>query len=433
MEEHDKIELRHEDVQEILGTPPSWIIRWGTTVILMGIGLLFYVGWIVKYPDIIRAQVQITTEVPPITVVARTTGYLSKLMVKENDTVKAGDLLVVLQNSAKYEDVLNLEKKLAELEVLTPSVIEAFKPDLGFNLGELQLNYSAFVQILKELQFKKEENFISQTVSQYDSQIQNYGKLIKTEKDKQVTAEKNLLLARNRFLEKQKLYTQNVISRNDLEDAKKEEYRYEQDIKNIKGSIEQLNGQILNVRKNILDAQQTTKEVSSTKYVSLIENMNQLKSAIQKWKQTYLLSAPSDGRVSFFNNYWAENQNIREGAAVMAIVPPNGSGIVGMVELSLMGSGKVRQGQRVVMKFDSYPYDRYGVVQGQVQSKALLPRDNKTISVRVALPNRLQTNRGYDLKFDQQMIGSAEIITEERRFIERMFDKLISIFRENKY
>lgn len=429
MEEYDEIELRHEDVQEILGTPPAWIIRWGTSVVLIGICLLFIVGWIVKYPDIIHAQVQVTTEVPPISVVARTTGYLSKLLVKENDTVKAGDLLVVLQSSARYEDVLKLEKSMTELEVLTPSVIESYEADLGLNLGELQMNYSGFTQILKELQFKKEENFISQTVSQFDSQIKNYEKLIKTEKDKQLTAEKNLQLAKNRFNEKQKLYTQNVISRNDLEDAKKEEYRYEQDVKNIRSTIEQLNGQILNVRKNILDAQQTTKETSSTKYVGLIEAMSQLKSAIEKWKQTYLLTAPSDGRVSFFNNYWAENQNIREGAAVMAIVPPNGSGIVGMVELPLAISGKVSEGQRVVMKFDSYPYDKYGFVQGQVLSKALLPRDNKTISVRVALPHRLKTNRGYELKFDQQMLGSAEIITEERRFIERMFDKLISLFR----
>ncbi len=431
MEEHDKIELRHEDVQEILGTPPSWILRWGTTVILLGICLLLLVGWIVKYPDIIPAQVLITTEVPPISVVARTTGYLSKLVVKENDTVHVGDLLVVLQSAANYEHILKLEKELSALEVLTPSVIEGFQPELGLSLGEIQLNYSSFVQILKELQFKKEENFISQTVYQYDSQIKNYERLIKTEKDKLATAQKNLQLAQNRFEEKKQLYTQNVISRNDLEDAKKEEYRYEQDFKNIKSNVEQLNGQILNIRKSILDVQQTTKEVNSTKYVGLIEAMNQLKTAIHKWKQTYLLTAPSDGRVSFFNNYWAENQDIREGAAVMAIVPPNGSGIVGMVELPLAGAGKVREGQRVVMKFYSYPYDRYGIVQGEVQSKALLPRDNKTISVRVALPNRLHTNRGYDLKFDQQMTGAAEIVTEERRFIERLFDKLLSIFRSN--
>ena len=102
-----------------------------------------------------------------------------------------------------------------------------------------------------------------------------------------------------------------------------------------------------------------------------------------------------------------------------------------MVELPLSISGKVREGQRVVMRFDSYPYDKYGIVQGLVQSKALLPRDNKTISIRIALPNRLHTNRGYDLKFDQQMLGSSEIITEERRFIERLFDKLLSIFRSS--
>ena len=431
MEEYEEIELRHEDVQEILGTPPSWIVRWGTTVILLGICLLLLVGWIVKYPDLIPAQIYLTTEVPPISVVARTTGYLSKLVVKENDNVHAGDLLVVMQSSANYEHVLKLEKELSELETLTPSVIEGFKPDMGLILGEIQLNYSSFVQILKELQFKKEENFISQTVNQYDSQINNYERLIRTEKDKQVTAQKNLQLAKKRFEEKQQLYTQNVISRNDLEDAKKEEYRYEQDLKNLKSNIEQLNGQILNIRKSILDVQQTTKEVNTTKYVGLVEAMNQLKGAILKWKQVYLLTAPSDGRVSFFNNYWAENQDIREGAAVMAIVPPNGSGMVGMVELPLAVAGKVHEGQRVVIKFYSYPYDRFGIVQGEVQSKALLPRDNKTISVRVALPKGLRTNRGITLDFDQHMTGSAEIVTEERRFIERLFDKLLSVFRRN--
>ena len=115
----------------------------------------------------------------------------------------------------------------------------------------------------------------------------------------------------------------------------------------------------------------------------------------------------------------------------MAIVPPNGSGMVGMVELPLAVAGKVHEGQRVVIKFYSYPYDRFGIVQGEVQSKALLPRDNKTISVRVALPKGLRTNRGITLDFDQHMTGSAEIVTEERRFIERLFDKLLSVFRRN--
>ena len=83
MEEYEKIELRSDDVQEILGTPPSWILRWGITFVFMGVILLGVVSWIVKYPDIIHAPVLITTNVPPVPVVSRTTGYLSKLMVKE--------------------------------------------------------------------------------------------------------------------------------------------------------------------------------------------------------------------------------------------------------------------------------------------------------------------------------------------------------------
>jgi multidrug efflux pump subunit AcrA (membrane-fusion protein) len=103
MEEHDKIELRSDDVQEILGSPPSWIVNWGSTLIFIGIILLALVSYYLKYPDIIYAPIQVTTKMPPVPVVARTTGYLSKLLVKENDSVSAGDILVVLQSPAHFD------------------------------------------------------------------------------------------------------------------------------------------------------------------------------------------------------------------------------------------------------------------------------------------------------------------------------------------
>ena len=191
MEEYEKIELRSDDVQEILGTPPAWIIRWGSTLIFTGVILLGVVSYVVRYPDIIHAPILITTEMPPVPIVARTTGYLSKLLVKENDTVQTGDLLVVLQNPAHYEDVLKLEQQLFRFDSLTPSVLAAFKPEIGFQLGDLQLNYSSFVQILKEFQFKKEENFEAQNVSQIEQQINNTERLIRTEREKLKTAYSN--------------------------------------------------------------------------------------------------------------------------------------------------------------------------------------------------------------------------------------------------
>jgi multidrug resistance efflux pump len=431
MEEHDKIELRHEDVQEILGTPPSWIVRWGITVILLGVGVLFWVGWVVKYPDIIRAQVQVTTETPPVPVVARTTGYLSKLAVKDGDYVSKDTILVILQSTANYVDVLQLDENLHMLDSLTPSVIEDFRPSVGLNLGDIQPSYSAFVQTLKEFQFKKEANFSAKTVNQLDAQIRNLDSQIRGEKDKLGVAESNLRAVKQRFMEKQKLYMQNVISRNELEDAKKEELKADVEIKNVKTAIDQLNGSILQIKRGILDVQQTTQASSATNYATLIEAIYQVKTSINRWKQAYLLTAPMSGKVSFFNDYWAQNQNIKEGDNVMAIVPTDGKGIVGLLAVPMSISGKVLENQRVVMKFDSYNYQDWGVVNGVVASKALVPNAQKMLSVRVNLTNGLVTSYGKNLTFDQQMLGSAEIISEDKRFVERLFNKLISAFRNN--
>jgi multidrug resistance efflux pump len=429
MEDHEKIELRSDDVQEILGTPPSWILRWGSTFVFLGIILLGVVSWILKYPDIIHASIRITTNVPPVPVVARTTGYLSKLLVKEGDTVRQGDLLVVLQNPAHYEDILRLEQELHEFDSLSEVNLRLFTPSANLVLGDLQLNYSSFVQILKEFQFKKESNFTEHSTTLYEQQIRNTERLKRTEKDKSATAQKNLELVKQQFARKQTLYAQNVIPKTELEEARKDILNAEQSIKLYNSSVEELDGRILQLEKNISDLKQNTQTTNSTQYNSLVESINQMRTAIARWKQTYLLSAPTGGKISFFNNFWAENQDIKEGAEVMAIVPPSGSDIVGFVELQSSGSGKVKEGQRVVIKFDSYPYQEYGIVEGTVTSKALLPKNDKAISVRVNLPLGLKTSYHKTLKFEQQMQGGAEIITEERRFIERMFDKLISAYK----
>lgn len=429
MEEHEKIELRSDDVQEILGTPPSWIVNWGSTLIFIGVILLTLVSYFLKYPDIIYAPIQVTTKMPPVPIVARTTGYLSKLMVKENDSVNVGDLLVVLQSPANYEDILKLEKQLTQFDSLTPSVLTAFVPEIGLQLGDLQIHYSSFVQILKDFQFKKEENFEAVNFSQIEQQIKNTEKLIKTEQDKLNTATNSLQLTRKNVERNKTLYAQNVIPLSQLEEIIKEANNQEQQIKNIRGNIDEFRGRILQLQKTRLEFQSTTRSSNSTQFNSLVESINQLRTAISKWKQTFLLTAPISGKISFFNNYWAENQDIKEGAEVMAIIPPNATDMVGLASLAMSGSGKVKEGQRVVIKFDSYPYQQYGVVEGRVAQKALLPKNDKVLSVRVELPKGLVTSYNQTLKFEQQMQGTAEIITEERRFIERLFDKLISAFK----
>ena len=176
-----------------------------------------------------------------------------------------------------------------------------------------------------------------------------------------------------------------------------------------------------------------TSETNNNKYVSLVENINQLKSALEKWKQQYLITAPITGKVTFNTGNLSEKLNVRENEEIMYIIPKNGIGVVGLVSVPAALSGKVREGQRVIIKFDSYGYQQYGFVEGFVKSKSLMPKDQNTLAVRIVLPKGMLTNFGKQIKFDQQMQGSAEIITDDRRLIERIFEKLIYPFRKLEY
>ena len=70
---NDNIELRSEEVQEILGSSPYWIVRWGITLIAFIFLLLLAGSAIFKYPDMINASVTLTGTVPPAEIVSRST------------------------------------------------------------------------------------------------------------------------------------------------------------------------------------------------------------------------------------------------------------------------------------------------------------------------------------------------------------------------
>ena len=81
------IDLRSEEVQEILTRVPNWMIRWGNTLFLSLIILVLVMAWFVKYPDIIQTSVFLTTENPAEKVYARTTARIDSIFIEPNQQV----------------------------------------------------------------------------------------------------------------------------------------------------------------------------------------------------------------------------------------------------------------------------------------------------------------------------------------------------------
>ena len=140
------------------------------------------------------------------------------------------------------------------------------------------------------------------------------------------------------------------------------------------------------------------------------------------------MRSPIDGVVSF-NKFYAENQNITEGDRVLTIVPEDVGEVIGKVELPVRGSGKVKEGLNVNVKFDNYPYMEYGLVRGKVKSVSLVPEDSFYM-VEITFPNGLVTNYDKELQMQSQLMGQAEIITEDLRLIQRIFNPLKSLWKE---
>src|SRR3569623_1707218 len=94
-------ETRHtEEMQDIIGAPPGWLLRWGISLFFAVLVLIVVLGALIKYPDIVNAQLKVDSPNSPKPVVAKVSGKLVQLLVNENQMVKAGEPLAYLESTA---------------------------------------------------------------------------------------------------------------------------------------------------------------------------------------------------------------------------------------------------------------------------------------------------------------------------------------------
>ena len=119
---------------------------------------------------------------------------------------------------------------------------------------------------------------------------------------------------------------------------------------------------------------------------------------------------------------------------MVTIVPNEETKIIGKILLPPQGAGKVKEGQSVNVKFDNYPHMEFGMVRVIIKNISLVPVTvediKKAYMLEVEFPDSLITNYGKTLEFSQKMTGSAEIITEDLRLLDRFLNPIRSIIRK---
>lgn len=420
-----------EEIIETPAAPFGAVVIWLTTILLALALAWAYLGQI----DIVAVgNGRVSTEGSVKVVQSASYGVVKRITAQEGQRVHKGDVLVELDKTTAEKELATTAQSLniarAERDILrrlatgngaddiinSAGVSDKAKAVLReFTTSQLALA-SAKEQALKGsiASHQRQLQFNQQTKAQLEGEVQKL-------KDRQTKV-------------KQKLESANAIER----------IRLQNELDTLEQRITTANSAATSQGQQVLQSQLTLAQAQSQSQVSLAETNssisgqviaqeqriaeleNNLAKAKRALEQT-TITAPVDGTILALNTRTIGGVvNVAE--RIAQIVPDNDLLYVD-VTLDNQDVGFVRVGQRVVIKVATYPFQRYGYLEGTVEniSPDAIQDEKKGLvykaKVKLSGANSSKKNR---LKLLPGMSVSAEITTGKRRIIEFFLDPLMT-------
>lgn len=428
----DEINIRSDDVQEIISHIPHWLVRSGISLIFSIFTAVLIMSWFIQYPDTIKTSVIITTDPPPEKHVTRTTGNI-QFLIKNGDTITEGTSLAYIKSAAELADIFYAEKIAKKFSTIIELQEDTLKKHIQninqlLQLGDLQSDYSAFTKSANELLLFYQLAFQKKQIDVLYEQIKDYAKLnVKLTNQRKLTS-KEAYIIQKKFHIDSTLLSQKAISSIELDQSEILFLQKKRELENVDISIINNTIQIASLQAKIHEVEIEKKRQEKQLVVTLENAVKNFRSSLKSWKEKYLIQSSSNGRVAFLKS-WNNNQYINSNEDILSIIPYSND-LIGKAETPLLGSGKIKQGQRVNIRLENYPYDQFGIVEGMVKTISEIPSNNNTYTIDISLPYGLKTSYKKELEFKQQMHGSTEIITEDLRLIQRVFYQFRTLWKK---
>jgi len=428
---HPSLEnLKTEEVVDIIENMPTKFGYIVSSIVAFLLGFTIFFGWIVQYPDVLTGQIIINTRQAPVKIVANSSGSLS-LMVKNGDKVEKGQYLAYIKNGASPVHVQKIKNMIDSVNIHHVNVTahRHIFPE-NISMGGINQDYFNFLNSLYQyLDYLAEKSFDKQ-LGVLQNELQSQKDLLQSEADNYSSeSEKNNI--QNGFYKRDSiLFSKKVISSQELEKSKQSFVVSKQQFNYLKKNITSDKYAIKGSENKIEQLKIDNREKVNGLQIAMFHSYYQLKESIEVWERNFIFISPLKGKAAFLS-FWKDEDFIDAGTNIFMIVPSE-TNILGQVTLPEKGAGKAAVGQEVIIKLDNSPYTQFGSVKGKVVSissvtnEQLMGNNIKQSSylLTVSLPKNLETNYGTTLSFHTQAKGTAEIITDKRRLIERLFDNL---------
>ena len=422
-----KSDTQHSDeIQDIISAPPGWLVKWGIVLFFMILLTIIILASVIRYPDVVKAQLKINSFNAPKPIVTKVSGKLIKLLVNEDEYVKKGDILAYIESTGDHEKLLALISQIKEIQtqVLHDQNItfdDNSEVDNG-DLGELQTAYQTFYN--QFLAYKsvidggfslKKKSFLLKDLANLNSQQAQ----LQTEKNIQ---ERDFELATEEYDMHKKLSVAKVETQAEFRQQESKYLSKKTSIVQTDASLISASTNYLAKQKEILDLENQMFETKS----KFLQALNSLISQGEEWKSKYILTASQTGKLTY-SGVIQENQVLNTNQEVFYINPGSGN-FFGEMPIPQNNMGKVKRGQRVLIKLKSYPYEEYGMLTGNISFINDVPYKDSIFVSRVAISStKLGGKTPATLK--NGMLADAEIITEDANLLSRISRGIMKVIR----
>ena len=420
-----------EEIVETPAAPLGALVVWLVTLLLIVALAWSYFGRI----DIVAvANGKISTEGSTKIIQPAVSGVVTNINVHEGQRVKKGETLLALDKTTAKKDVATVNQSLnaarVERDILRRLAV-------GGNTDEIINNADLPDEVKAMLrQFASSQTALSAARQQAaNGMISNYQQQLQFNQQAKNQLETNAQNLKNRKAEIEKqLPNANPVDKLRLQN---ELSNIDQRITSADSAVLGQNQQLLQSQSALTQAQnqsQTqTAETNSafnnqiiTAEKRIIELENNLVKAKQILAQT-TIAAPVDGTVLSLTVKTIGGV-VNAGQQLAQIVPEKVPLYVDAA-LDNQDIGFVKLGQRVVVKVATYPFQRYGYLEGIVEniSPDAIQDDKKGLIYKAKIKlNDDKSSKQNQLKLLPGMSVSAEITTGQRRIIEFFLDPLMT-------
>jgi len=369
----------------------------------------------IHYPDTVSTRLKINAINAPKVVVTRTAGNVIKLLAKEGQQVKAGETLAWMESTAKHEDVLNLLQNLTRLrseQQLNSMSIMSLNALNFLELGELQSTFQSFYQAYLTYKSAIEGGIFLKRKAYLLKEMNYAGAQIKQIKEQQELRIQELQLATNEIEMYRKLAERRVIAPMELK-------RQESIYLNKQQPLQQLAGSILSNESSLVIRQKELSELENQiieEKSKFMQALNSLISSAEAWKVQYVMTTPINGKLNYAS-ILQENQYIQSNEELFYI-NPGSTDFFGEMGILQNNIGKVKVGQKVLIKMSTYPFQEYGTLKGVIKSITEVPIKDSVFLSQVLIK---RTEKDSLIKLKIGMRGEAQVITDDVSLLKRLW------------